>query len=369
MKNFKIIFYFFVSLAIVSCSLGQVNDVDVENLSSNSLITDSTYSCYYPYFINNNFLISYPVTKQKGCCISKISNEGITDSKYLLDIGKGHNEFQSIVLGKGENGGLLVVERPSSLNKLLSVTSIPANKNADEMSNVESWKKYNLSNIKSSFGITTRNVVAITDSTLLIAVQPYGEDKTKSIFSILDYKNQTITPLDYWPSDGTTANDFVKTSMYVNNSFVFSNGKDRYLYLCNEGYFAFIFTIEGNHVNVIKELYSEYPQYVNAEDGLNFHFKDRLPKRLIGDVNNSNIYFLHRNKKTDGTPAKDFFEAQVGDDIDVFDWDGTLQKKFHLDKNGNQIIVSEDNEHLYLFDYLSNEDGHVISSYNLKGAK
>ena len=144
MKNFKIIFYFFVSLAIVSCSLGQVNDVDVENLSSNSLITDSTYSCYYPYFINNNFLISYPVTKQKGCCISKISNEGITDSKYLLDIGKGHNEFQSIVLGKGENGGLLVVERPSSLNKLLSVTSIPANKNADEMSNVESWKKYNL---------------------------------------------------------------------------------------------------------------------------------------------------------------------------------------------------------------------------------
>lgn len=369
MTNFKKLFYLLTSLTIVSCSLEQNVEVDVENLSGNSIKTDSTYSSNFPYFINNNLLVSYPISKQKGCGISKISNKGITDSKYLLDIGNGHNEFQGLILGKGVNGSLLAVGCPASHNKLLSVTSIPACKDADEMNDTKSWVRYSLSDIKDSYAITTRNVVAISDSTLLIPLQYYAENKSRSVFSILNYKSQSITPLDYWPSDGSDANDFVKTSMYVNGSFIYSNGNGRYLYICDEGYFAFIFTIDGNHVNVIKELYSEYPQYVNAEDGINYHIKDRLPKRLIGDVNSSNLYFLHRNKDLDGSVAKDFFTAKVGDTIDVFDWDGTLQRTLHLDKTGNTIVVSEDNDQLYLFDILSNEDGHVISSYSINEGK
>lgn len=359
----KFFILFFIPFVIASCSMEQKAEVDIINLSAYSVKMDSAYMGQYPYFIHNNYLFSFPTAKDKGCCISRISKDSISNSDYFLNIGNGHDEFLHIFLGKGGNGSLLVLNSPQTLNKLLSLTSIPAGESVEQMKKVELWKKYSLSNIQSSFSCTTRNVVGITDSTLLIVGHPYEDPD--HIFYVLDYKNQKLTKLDYFPSDGIKCNNFIKCGMYTNGSSIYSNGKDRFLYLCNEGYFAFIFTIEGNHVKVVKEIYSEYPKYKDFGDNMNYRMEKRLPKRLKCDVNNDNIYFLHVNKDKERNKSEDYFSANFGDAVDVYNWDGIHEKTILLEEAGNIITVSEDNEQLYLFNYLSNPEKNIVTSYSL----
>ena len=62
----------------------------------------------------------------------------------------------------------------------------------------------------------------------MIAGTPKYDER--HILSIIDYKKQEITPLEYWPEDGIDAPDIAKSSVYTDYSELYSNGNGRFLY-------------------------------------------------------------------------------------------------------------------------------------------
>ena len=171
--------------------------------------------------------------------------------------------------------------------------------------------------------------------------------------TIVNFRNQKLTPLNYWPDDNSPCEGLAKHSVYTDNSNIFWNRNDRFLYVCGEGNFAFIFTIMGNSVNVRKELYSLRPDYEYMGDDrigrMNYTMRKRPARGFRVDANDNHIYVFLIEKDKDGNRAQKHRTSVCGNILEVYDWDGNLEKKIELDHLGHNIKVTEDDRLLYLF--------------------
>lgn len=266
-----------------------------------------------------------------------------TDTLFLL--GNGHNEFQFLSFAKGQNNSLLLLDRPWIGNKLLSLTCVSNTECITSMKDKSKWDKYDLSNLP-PFNFSTSGFVSLTDSTILVPGAPY--DTINHIFSIINYKNQHVYTLDYWPDDDSKCADMPKHSVYTNNSTLIGNDKGRYLYQCFNQKFAFIFTIDGRKIDIIKQLYSEYPQYTQDESKLNPQYFSTT-EYMSSHANSQNIYLLFKDSDSKGQKIEKWVNPYFfGNTIEVYDWEGNKEKIIHLDKFGDWFYVSEDNKTLYL---------------------
>ena len=155
-------------------------------------------------------------------------------------------------------------------------------------------------------------------------------------------------PLEFWPNDGIEIETMVKHAVYTDNSLVFGNGNGRYCYQCGEERFVFIFSIDNNKVNVIKKIYTVYPDY-KTEDGQNYRMKSRRPETLSCAVNSNYIYILLREFDKEGNKRDEWKPDLYGNIVEVYDWDGNKQKEIRLDHYGQRIMLSEDNK-MHLFE-------------------
>ena len=170
----------------------------------------------------------------------------------------------------------------------------------------------------------------------------------------------SVLPLNYWPSDGIKCDSLAKHSIYTDNCRIYGNNDNLFLYVCGEERFAFIFSIEGNNIKVKKELYSTYPDYKGMNG--NYMINERSGKSLVTAANKKNIYaFLVEDKLID----KRVFRS--GNVIEVYNWDGVLEKTIMLDKTGDFIKVSENNDKLYLFSNNLKTGELELWMYDIKG--
>ena len=133
--------------------------------------------------------------------------------------------------------------------------------------------------------------------------------------------------------------------------------------MCGEERFAFIFTIEGRSVKVLKELYSELPNY-ECQNDRNYRINKRSGNGLFIDATSKYIYALLSKQEI----VNNFFYS-FGNTIEVYDWNGTLKKTLILDKQGQYIKVSDDNNTLYLFTNNQESGEEEIWMYSLNNDK
>lgn len=133
--------------------------------------------------------------------------------------------------------------------------------------------------------------------------------------------------------------------------------------------FAFVFSIEGNHVNVIKTLYEVYPDYKEDERKQSYIIKHYRPEGMDCAVSSKNVYLLLTDSDKEGNKLKEFRDPLYGNTVEVYDWDGNKQKVIHLDKLGQRIMISDDNSTLYLFVRDYRAEKHEIWSYDLNALK
>ena len=200
--------------------------------------------------------------------------------------------------------------------------------------------------------------VILSDSTILTIGTP--KDDIHHIFSVVNFKNQTFTPLDYWPNDSTPeVLDEEKLIVYTQGSGINGNGKDRFLYWDDSGKFAFIFTIDGTKMNILNHIYS-----------------DRLPiaktpplERIHCCADNDRIYLLYKHSNSKGEIMEEFDMKDPfpwGNTVEVYDWDGVKQRVIHLDRLGQEIMLSKDSKTLYLYSgYPQDGSDPYIYSYDL----
>ena len=297
----------------------------------------------------------------------KLTKSEWQKAEKLFVHGHGQNEFGDMVISQDNNGALYVLDHPFEDNMAsLSLTSLTIIKHTDNISSIKNpknWVKYDLS--KMPFWLCGDRFVVLSDSTILTVGTP--ENDQRHVFSVLNFKNQTITPLDYWPNDSTPkVLDDEKLMVYTNGSGIKGNGKDRILYWDNSGKLAFIFTIDGTKTNILSHIYS-----------------DRLPipgiaktpslERIYCCADNERIYLLYKNLTSKGEKMEQYDRKDpfpMGNIVEVYNWDGVKQKIIHLDKYGDEIMLSKDGKTLYLYSgYMQDGSDPYIYSYDLSSLK
>lgn len=306
-----------------------------------------------PLLIANNQLIT------RSSLSGEIYASSLTSDKWsggILVIPAKSNSpaVEPKFVAKGVDKSLLILDAVDVRSRLQSLTVI---KNANSVSDIKSasnWKQYDLSKITPVRFENWHNFVSLSDSTILLATTPWND--VHHLFSIIDYKNASIQPLDYLPEDGLKCNDTTRVSVYSMESGVYNNHHGRFLYRAGYARLAFIFTIEDNKIKVIKELYSDYPDYIdNKSTGCFLFRKTGRVFPLESAVNDNRIYVLNKDFDKKGNRIVGVEGVSYGNIIEEFDWDGNMIRRLRLDEFGQDIMLSEDGKTLYLFsnDYSS----------------
>ena len=288
----------------------------------------------------------------------KLTKNDWQKADTLLISGHGHNEFGYMILSQGYDGSLFVQNRDWGNGRTLSLTKIP---HADSIASVKDeskWERYDLLQMPpiQQFGGVCGRFVVMSDSTILVAGAPMND--MSHVFSVINYKTQAVTPLDYWPFD-SSINLSEKLRLYAEYCGLLSNGKDKYLYWNGWGPLAFTFTIEGNHANILNELRSHiFPKGATTE-------------RVTCCADSNRIYLLYKDSDSKGEKLKKYKDQFIfGNTVEVYDWDGVKQQVIHLDNYGQSIMISKDGKTLYLLsDYSDDINEPYIYSYDLNAIK
>ena len=184
--------------------------------------------------------------RDRNLYLSKLTRTEWQKAEKILVHGHGQNEFGDMVLSQDNDGVLYVLDHPLEGDMgslaLTSLTKIQKTDNIATMKDPNNWEKYDLSEMP--FLLCGDRFEVLSDSTLLTVGT--SKDDIRHIFSVINFKNQAFTPLDYWPNDSTPeVLDHEKLMVYTHGSGIKGNGKDRFLYWDDSGKLAFIFTIDG----------------------------------------------------------------------------------------------------------------------------
>ena len=357
MKKKSILFLCLIGLAsFMSCS--DKSSAEFEVSLEGQLVRTDVNKGKWPKWMFGDDICSWD--RDWNLYLSKLTRTEWQKAEKVLVHGHGQNEFGDMVLSQDDDGALYVIDHPFEDDMasflLTSLTKIKQTENSTAIKDPNNWERYDLS--KMPFWLCGDQFVILSDSTILTIGTP--KDDIHHIFSVVNFKNQTFTPLDYWPNDSTPeVLDEEKLIVYTQGSGINGNGKDRFLYWDDSGKFAFIFTIDGTKMNILNHIYS-----------------DRLPiaktpplERIHCCADNDRIYLLYKHSNSKGEimeklDMKDPFPW--GNTVEVYDWDGIKQRVIHLDRLGQEIMLSKDSKTLYLYSgYPQDGSDPYIYSYDL----
>ena len=323
-------------------------------------------------FLLNDNIISKQSYGEQGVFVHKFSQTEWNKADAELAIGKNDGTLLPVYVC-GSDNSFLRLDTEFGTRHLQKLTVAPNTKSIEALNDSLSWREYDLSRFHElNYGST--NFVLTPDSMLLVGGYPKSDEK--HILTIVDFKNNKLIPLDYWPDDGINdVPDIFKNDVYVDNSDIFGNGQGHYLYKGYDRRNAFIFTIDNDNVKIVKSLYANYPKYkVTPPPFLRVEGIESCKWGLECTVNNQHIALLLTDSDINGTKYKEIYTLEEGRDlspyiygnvVELYDWDGNKQKVIYLDHYGSSIIVSDDGKKLLLFadDYIKNI--HKIWSYDL----
>lgn len=323
-------------------------------------------------FLLNDNIISEQSYGEQGVFAHKFSQTEWNKADEELAIGKNDGTLLPVYVC-GSDNSFLRLDTEFRTRHLQKLTVAPNTKSIEALNDSLSWREYDLSRLpKLSYGST--NFVLTPDSMLLVGGSP--ESNMKHIMTIVDFKNNKLIPLDYWPDDGINdVPDFIKNDVYVTNSNIFGNGKGHYLYKGYSRRNAFIFTIDNDKVKIVKSLYAKYPKYtVTPPPFLMRKGVEYGMWCMECTANNQYIALILTDSDINGIRYKETYSLEEGKDlssylfgnvVELYDWDGNKQKVIYLDHFGSRIIMSDDGKKLLLFadDYIKNI--HKVWSYDL----
>ena len=342
MKKKSILFLCLIGLAsFMSCSDKSGAEFEV-SLKGQLVKTDVNKGKWPKWMFGDDI---YAVDHDWSVYSGKLTRTEWQKAEKVLVHGHGQNEFGDMVLSQDDDGALYVIDHPFEGDMgSLAMTSLTKIKQADNIAAIKdpnSWEKYGLS--KMPFWLCGDQFEVLSDSTILTVGTP--QDDIHHTPEVLDDE---------------------KLMVYTHGSGIKGNGKDRFLYWDDSGKLAFIFTIDGTKTNILNYIYS-----------------DRLPipgiaktpslERIHCCADNERIYLLYKHSNRKGEIMEEYDRKEPfpwGNTVEVYDWDGVKQHIIHLDKFGQEIMLSQDGKTLYLYSaFIDDETEPYIYSYDLSFLK
>ena len=347
---------FWILLSVLSCACSEpkpnVNVCNEYFLRGQEVKYDSANEDLWPMYIYGDAMIAR--STNMNYYVGKIAKDEWQKSVVFLKNDE-HNEVEFPNFFQSNKGKLFMLNQPMSGMKLSSLIKNPDADNTATILDQKKWKTYDLKKMQGVMNVASSSVV-LSDTTILTALNDTND--IKRLFSILDFKNQKTIPLDYCLED-ESPNDMVRWYNNVANCTILGNGKGHFLYKNPSAKDAFIFSIEGTHVNVLDTLYSyTYPPGKFTIE------------RLSCCANNDRIYMLildsdNKGEKLNDSDSKEPHPYLFGNTVEVYDWDGVKQEVIHLDNYAQRIMLSGDGNTLFLFAQTDEIIKPAIFSYDI----
>ena len=350
MKKKSIITIMLAIVATMSCA--NQNEIPAEiYLEGKPVKIDANKGIWPKWTLGDRI---YALDQGWNICAGTLTKSEWLKAEKVLVQGQGQNEFGIMELSQGDDGALYVINHPSDGMSAQASMAALFRIQTSTIKDTTKWQKYDLSKLSDFWQMG--GFVVMSDTT------GAPSDDLHHVIAVVNYKRQTVTPLDYWPNDSTPENlTEEKWSVYTDGSGLATNGKGRFLYWNNSGKLSFIFTIDGAKANIQNYLYNELLPLPS--------FGRNSMDRINCCANSDRIYLLYndltrKGEKMVGLDIKDAFPW--GNTIEVYNWDGTKLQTIHLDQLGKEIMLSEDGKTLYLYsDYIDDITEPYIYSYDL----
>ena len=331
---------FWILLSVLFCACSEQNTGNEYFLRGQEVKINSANENLWPEFMYGNAVLA---TADNGSSyIGRITKNEWKKAEGLPK-NDGHEDLVYPRFSQGIKGELMLLNQPMSGNinssNLISLIKIPHADNITAINNISKWERYDLMQI-TGFVPISRSYLALSDTTILLAGMVAND--IKHVFSVIDFKNQKLIPLDYWPEDDSP-NDTIRWNHNVANCTIRGNGNGKFLYQNPFAKLAYIFSIDGTKVNKLCDLYT-------------YRFTKNRPTECLSCCANSDrIYMLLRDSNIKGEKCKEDDIDIFGKTIEVFDWDGVKQQIIHLDNYYKEIMLSNDGNTLYLLSGITDE--------------
>ena len=321
---------FILLTSILFCACSEQN-VDGEFfLRGQEVKFDSANENLWPKFLYGQTMFAW--SDDNSIHAGKITEKEWQKAERISGAGV-NNDLEGLFFSEGNNGELFVLNTPMvglfDTNCFKSFIKI---QNADNIADIMDRTKWDTYDLKKVLGFGGGSFVTLSDTTILVLGM--FKDDLKRVYSIIDIKNQKLTPLDYCP-EGKDLSDEDICMLYLTGK-ILGNGKGRMLYYNRSRKLAYIFNIEGTKVNILKDLYS-------------YTFVPAPGTECLGCCANSDrIYLLVRDTNIKGEKCNEDDRFRYGNTVEVYDWDGIKHQVIHLDNYYREIMLSGDGNTLFL---------------------
>ena len=321
---------FILLTSILFCACSEQN-VDGEFfLRGQEVKFDSANENLWPNFLYGQTMFAW--SDDNSIHAGKITEKEWQKAERISGAGV-NNDLEGLDFSEGNNGELFVLNTPMvGLFDTGCFKSLTKIQNADNIADIMDRTKWDTYDLKKVLGFGGGSFVTLSDTTILVLGM--FKDDLKRVYSIIDIKNQKLTPLDYCP-EGKDLSDEDICMLYLTGN-ILGNGKGKMLYHNRCAKFAFIFNIEGTKVNILKNLYS-------------YTFVPAPGTECLGCCANiDRIYLLVRDTNIKGEKCNEDDRFRYGNTVEVYDWDGIKHQVIHLDNYYQEIMLSSDGNTLFL---------------------
>ena len=321
---------FVLLTSILFCACSEQN-VDGEFfLRGQEVKFDSANENLWPKFLYGQTMFAW--SDDNSIHAGKITEKEWQKAERISGAGV-NNDLERLEFSQGNNGELFIWNKPTvGLFDTGCFKSLIKVQNADDIASIMDRTKWETYDLKKVLGFTGGSYVALSDTTILS--RGMFKDDLKRVYSIIDIKNQKLTPIDYCPKSKDLSDEEICMRFLSGN--ILGNGKGRMLYYNNCRKFAYIFNIEGTKVNILKDLYS-------------YTFVPAPGTECVNCCANSDrIYLLVRDTNIKGEKCNEDDRFRYGNTVEVYDWDGIKHQVIHLDNYYREIMLSGDGNTLFL---------------------
>lgn len=362
----KVFLLWFSSLVtisgLVSCNKGRSSQTDeAENIRGTSVAVSEEFGGGRLYGIIDGYLLTAGGYPEYSYTFSALRNDSVVPEFNLLRNGNGPGEvmFHNTDMAVSDKGRIIAVSNKSggwfSVDEFIKhgnqFETVPLSKGDEEMKDIL-W--------------VLGGFVLENDSTILGIMTRRSEAAPDNFFARYDFRNRRYEKIAWFFDDDEDRNrePFSRFCAYADNSRLHSNGRGKYAYVSGNERHSFIFTLAGNKINIESKLYDDPIKY-DARPGDSYKC-EHSGYEIKSSANNRHIYLFHRDRDKTGKHDDDSpLMNQYGDKVEVFDWDGKLQRTLILDHPGFAIMADSDDSALYLFSTDPETGEYIVWKYRL----
>jgi len=332
------IYYFVLSLLIVSCTKGSEDEI-ITLISSNKkelLTAEVLYSDKELnidpsriFFMTNHLVISEGRTKQ---CLSTF-NLRSKKIEHYFNRGRGPNEMiQPTSLVKNSRTSFEVIDNGMSINYF-----------SFNEHNIKLVKSINIKN-DSIYGII--NSITLDSSTILTSGLFNG-----GMYAVLDGDGNLKQFVSDFPDDGVDlTHKMIKGSVYQ-GTFAAHPNKEIVAYATKNGAMCDIIEGDSGIFSIRKRLLFHLPKYEVIQQGSGMTCKMDKNNNIVGFidlvVDEKNIYLLYSGRKYGDFANEDMHKAYKANSLLVLDWEGQFIMSYKLDNDVYNIAISDNQDYLY----------------------